>query len=72
MLLTRGLSPDGRTAAVNLSESSWRWSWRRVAGNGESGHEIGENGMSNTWVLCSASDSNPGLLGGVVSPSSSE
>lgn len=45
----------------------------RVAGKGAEVAATGGKGMPNWWALCSASDSNPGLLGGTsTSESSSE
>lgn len=63
MLFTLGLRPTLVVLAANLSVSSWTWSWYRVAGNGVEMLTSG-NGTLNVAALLSASDSNPGLLGG--------
>ena len=63
ILFTRGLSPVLVVPAMHFSESSWAWSWIRVTGNGKETLTSG-NGMRNVSALFSASDSNPGLLGG--------
>ena len=70
---TRALSPEGWALAEKRSWSSWALSWMRVAGKGPEVAATAGKGMSNWWALCSASDSNPGLLGGAsTSESSSE
>ena len=70
---TRALSPEGWALAEKRSWSSWALSWMRIAGKGAEVVATAGKGISNVWPLCSASDSNPGLLGGAsTSESSSE
>ena len=73
MFSTRALSPEGWAQAEKRSWSSWALSWMRVAGKGAEVVATAGKGISNVWPLCSASDSNPGQLGGAsTSESSSE
>lgn len=70
MLSTLGLNPEGVAEAERSPLSRWAWSWMTVAWKGAEGSLTSGKGMEGNSELFSASDSNPGLLGGASDASS--